>query len=187
MKTLLITTLILQLGGAAMVSSVTNAFPFQSNAAQAKKEYPNAKTQANELNEAVLAGKYEKAADLTYPRLVELMGGRARFIATMSRAMKEMQSETFSVLSTVAEDPTQTIVQGNNVFAILPAIMKIKVPEGVLVGKSFMIGASKDGGTNWTFIDGGSANRDQLKILFPTVADKFNLPESQRPVLQKTP
>jgi hypothetical protein len=184
---LLITVLVVHVAFATQTQSGA-ATSAQTSSAQTKaSEYPNAKVQANELSEAVLAGKYERAADLTYPRLVELMGGRARYVEVMSHAMNQTQSDAFSILSNVVADPQQTIVQGKNVFAILPTTMKIKVPEGLLVGQSFMIGASTDGGKNWTFVDGAGANPQQLAILFPTVAGKLNLPEKKRPVLQQGP
>ena len=187
LSSVLITVLVLHVAFVAFAKPPQSSTNPSSAQTKPANEYPNAKIQANELNEAVLAGKYEKAADLTHPSLVELMGGREKYIERISEAMKDIQSDKFSVLSNVVGDPQQTIVQGKNVFAVLPTTMKIKVPEGVLVGQSFMIGASKDGGKNWTFVDGGSGNPQQLASLFPTVADKLKLPEKKRPVLHQTP
>jgi len=152
------------------------------------KSYPNAKTQANQLNDAVLSGDYEKAADLTYPKLVQLIGGRARYLEVLKSSMSEMQSGRFQIMSTVAGDARDVIEVGVDVYAIVPTTMKIKVPEGVLVGESAMIGVSKDRGEHWTFVDVGSGLDDQrLKILFPAVAGRLKLPEQKRPVLQQGP
>ena len=149
------------------------------------KQYPNAKTLANQLNEAVLSEDYERAADLTYPKLIQLIGGRAKYLAVLKGGMNETQSDRFRIISTVSDDPTDIIEVGSDVYAILPTTMKIKVAEGVLVGQSSLIGVSKDRGKHWTFVDAGNGfSHKQLKTLFPAVADRLKVPKQKPPVLQ---
>jgi hypothetical protein len=151
------------------------------------KQYPNAKTQANQLNNAVLSEDYEKAADLTYPKLIQLIGGRAKYLAVLKGGMNETQSDQFRIISTVSDDPTDIIEVGSDVYAILPTTMKIKVAEGVLVGQSSLIGVSNDRGKHWTFVDAGNGfNHKQLKTLFPAAADRLKVPERKPPVLLRT-
>ncbi len=70
----------------------------------------------------------------------------------------------------------------------MPTTMKIQVPEGVLVGEGYLLGTSTDGGENWTFVDVGKGfTSEQLKTLFPSVAEKLKIPELKRPVLQRAP
>ena len=151
------------------------------------KQYPKAKEQANELSEATLNGNYAKAADLTYPKLIEVIGGRKKYIAILQSQLKGMPAN-FRVLSNVAADPQDVIEVEKVIYAIVPTKMKIKVPEGVLVGDSYLIGVSSDGGEHWTFVDSGNGpTAHQLKILFPAAADKLRLPEHRPPVLQREP
>ena len=149
--------------------------------------YPSLKTQADELNQASLKGDDARAADLTYPKLIEVMGGREQYIRNLQAVRDEMQAEKFSVLSATIEEPTNVIEVEKQLYAIVPLTMRMKVPEGVLVGRSSMIGVSNDGGKNWTFV---TANRAQLKdetlkILFPAAADKLRIPEATEPVLER--
>lgn len=183
----LITLLTFNIGCNASTHSVANRPLPQSNSRLAKS-YPNAKIQANELNDAVLAGDYEKAADLTYQKLIQLIGGRAKYLRVLKGGMNETQSEGFRIISTVSDDPTQTIEVGSDVYAILPTTMKIKVAEGLLVGQSSLIGVSNDRGEHWTFVDAGRGfTQEQLKALFPAVTDRLKIPEQKRPVLQRAP
>ena len=164
------------------------AKPTPAQAASSSSKYPNARKQADQLAEAILVGDYEKAADLTYPKLVELIGGRAKFIAGLERSMKEIQSDTFRAISTVAGDAIDVIEVGSDVYAIIPTTMKFKVPEGVLVAQAAMIGFSNDRGENWTFVDAGKGmSLPHKKMLFPAIADRLKLPEEKRPVLERTP
>ncbi|HET6977410.1 MAG TPA: hypothetical protein VFI24_13860 [Pyrinomonadaceae bacterium] len=152
------------------------------------KSYPNAKIKANQLNDAVLAGDYEKAADLTYPKLIQLIGGRAKYLTVLKDGINEMQSGGFRIISSVSDNPTEIIEVGSDVYAILPTTTKIKVAEGILVGQSFTIGISNDRGEHWTFVDVGKGfSQEQLKTLFPDVADRLRIPEQKRPVLQRAP
>ncbi len=41
------------------------------------------KKKAQEVGESVIKGDYSKVVDLTYPKLVELMGGRDKMIDSM--------------------------------------------------------------------------------------------------------
>ena len=167
--------------------SVAKVLLSQANSPLAQS-YPKAKIQANQLNDAVLAGDYEKAADLTYSKLIRLIGGRAKYLSVLKGGMHETQSGGFRIISTVSDDPAQIIEVGSDVYAILPTTMKIKVPEGILVGQSSLIGVSNDRGEHWTFLDAGRGfSQEQLKMLFPAVADRLKIPEQKRPVLQRAP
>jgi hypothetical protein len=188
LNTVCVSLLVFQIAWGRTTHSVTDASSPQSTSTAVTKQYPNAKTQANQFNDAVLSGDYAKAADLTYPKLVELIGGRAKYLAALKHRMTKTQSNCFRIISTVADDPTDIIEVGNDVYAIVPTTMKVKVPEGVFVGKWFMIGISNDRGEHWTFADNSSGfKNEQLKNLFPAVADRLRLPETERLVLQRAP
>jgi hypothetical protein len=183
----LITLLVMHVACANTTRSVATA-PLAQAASTPSKQYPDAKTQANQLNDAVLSGDYEKAADLTYPKLIQLIGGRAKYLAVLKGGMNETQSDRFRIISTVSDDPTDIIEVGSDVYAILPTTIKIKVAEGILVGQSSLIGVSTDRGEHWTFVDAGKGfSHEQLRTLFPAVADRLKIPEQKRPVLQRAP
>ena len=182
-----ITLLVFNIGCSSSTPFVANGPLPQSNSSVAKS-YPNAKIQANELNDAVLAGDYEKAANLTYQKLIQLIGGRAKYLSILKEGMSETQSDRFRIISTVSDEPTQIIEVGADVYAVLPTTMKIKVAEGILVGQSSLIGVSNDRGEHWTFVDAGRGfSQEQLRTLFPAVADRLKIPEQKRPVLQRAP
>lgn len=180
-----ITLLVFHTASGQAAPPATKPTPAQE-ASNSSRSYPNAKTQANQLAEAILLGEYEKAADLTYPKLIELIGGRARFLAALESGMKEIQTDSIRLISTVAHDAVDVIEVGTDVYAIIPTTMKFKVAQGVLVGQAAMIGVSNDRGEHWTFVDSGKAsNQEALKLLFPAVADRLKVPELKPPVLER--
>ena len=147
------------------------------------------KDQAQQLCDAVLAADYNTVANLTYPKLIEVMGGRETYMSAIAQAMKETQSNVFRVVAVEVGEPRDAVEVGGESYAIVPTTMKMKVPEGTLVGEAFMIAVSRDGGQNWTFVDSGGRNLDQrmLKTLFPLAAEKLRIPETKRPVLHPGP
>lgn len=154
----------------------------------AERQYKNLKIQADQLNQASLTGDDERVVALTYPKLLDLMGGREEFLANAGAIRSEMESQQLRVLSASAQDSKDIIEVNNRIYAIVPVSMRMKAPEGVLVGRTFMIGVSEDRGENWKFVSAGSGQLDpeQLKLLFPDAADKLRIPEDEEPVLEST-
>ncbi|HEX6718574.1 MAG TPA: hypothetical protein VF088_15815 [Pyrinomonadaceae bacterium] len=180
-----ITLLVFNIVCSSRTPFVANGPSLQSNSSFAKS-YPNAKIQANELNDAMLAGDYEKAANLTYQKLIQLIGGRAKYLSVLKEGMSQTQSDVFRVISIVSDEPTQIVEVGADVYAVLPTTTKIKVAEGILIGQSSLIGVSNDRGEHWTFVSAGRG-QEQLRMLFPAVADRLKIPEQKQPVLQRAP
>jgi hypothetical protein len=135
----------------------------------------------------MVKGDFARGADLTYPKLVELMGGRAQYIAIVQRAMKELQTDQTRLESFTVGEPRDVNQIDKEYYAIIPTTMKIKVPEGTLVGEAYMIGISADAGAHWTFVDSGgrTINKEMLKTLLPKAADKLRLPEVKQPTLYR--
>lgn len=156
-----------------------------SQAVQAQR----VKAQAQELADAMVRDDFEKTVDLTYPRLIGLLGGREAAIAGMQQESSEMLSDNMQLVSNTVGEPRDFVQVGNETYAIVPSTMTIRVPEGTLVGEAFMIGISTDGGQNWTFVDsgGGNTNMKLLKDLFPAAAEKLRIPERKPPVLHPEP
>lgn len=153
------------------------------------KQYKNLKVQADLFNQASLTGDDDRVVALTYPKLIELMGGREEFLANSDAIRSEMESQQLRVLSATAEDAKDIIEVNNQIYAIVPVAIRMRAPEGVLTGRSFMIGVSEDRGENWKFVSAGSGQLDaeQLKLIFPAAADKLQIPENEEPVLEGGP
>ncbi len=120
--------------------------------------------------------------DLTYPKVIEVAGGRDKMIASLAKEMKEMEAEGVFVLSSTAGAPTQIAHASGSIYAVLPTTLKVKAQDGVFQTESSMIGISSDGGATWTFIDAGGKDRNELKKLLPDAADGLNLPAEKEPV-----
>lgn len=141
------------------------------------------RAQAEEVGQAFERKDFNRMAELTYPKLVEILGGRARMVAFLERGVRELEAEGSAILSTTIGEPLEVISVGKEFYAIVPTVIKIRVKGGVGVGQSYMIGVSADGGENWTFVSAaGDLDKEKLKVLFPAAIDKLHLPERKLPV-----
>ncbi|HEX8115900.1 MAG TPA: hypothetical protein VF521_01385, partial [Pyrinomonadaceae bacterium] len=147
--------------------------------------YPSLKAQAEALGQAFIAGDYKKVAERTYPRLVEMAGGAKALADFLTREMQKAEADGFKVLSYEVGDPEPAARLGDALYAVVPTTMRAQTPIGVATQPSFMIGVSRDGGENWTFVGGtGSTSAEQLRVLLPEAWGKLKLPEVKPPTLE---
>ncbi|MET0622251.1 MAG: hypothetical protein ABW250_04635 [Pyrinomonadaceae bacterium] len=135
------------------------------------------RAQAEEYSRAFIDGKYERMADLMYPKIVELVGGREKMADFSRKAVAELKTQGVEMLSYgPAGDPTQVLREGRQLYVILPTKSRMNTPAGIQLVESFMIGVSADDGKNWGLFGSGSLDANTLKLLMPEVADKLKPP-----------
>ena len=149
---------------------------------QTAENYPRLAVQAKEVNDAFSRKDFARFLDLTYPKIIEMAGGREQMIAALNKELKEMESEGVVLLSSTSGAPTQFIHDSGSIYAVLPIILKVKAQDGIFQTEGSMIGISSDSGANWKFIDASGKDQSELKKLIPGIADKLNLPPDKPPM-----
>jgi hypothetical protein len=146
------------------------------------ENYPSLAVQAKEVNDAFSRKDFARFMDLTYPKVVEMAGGREKMIAAMKKELKEMESEGVVLLSSTSGAPTQFIHDSGSIYAVVPNTLKVKAQDGIFQTEGSLIGISTDDGVKWTFIDASGKDLTELKKLLPGIADKLKLPPDKAPV-----
>ena len=144
-----------------------------------KFAFPKLKVQAEELAKATVAHDFAKVADLTYPKVVEIFGGKERMIAVLNNDSTQMKAEGFELLTMTIGEIKQIAKIETEIFAIVPVKITFKSPDGKEAGESSLVGISIDNGLNWKFIDG--MNQEKFKANFPKAAEKLQIPEEKPP------
>ena len=151
-------------------------------------DYPNLKKHAQASADAFLARDYQKFLTFIYPRLVELVGGPDAMIDMVKGGMREIEAKGLKTLSYTIGEPGPPTQIAKGLFAIVPTKMRMQTPLGVMADESFMIGISRDGGENWTFLSGeGTTNEAQLRMILPEVVGKLKFPEKKTPYVEANP
>ena len=145
-----------------------------------------AKKQADEMNQAVLKGDYGKLADMTYPALVDFMGGREKMIAATETIMKTLKAQGIEILSNKLAEPGEITKDDGKSYIVISSSMEMKAPMGKIRMKSYLLGVSADDGKTWKFLDGaGLANKELREKVLPNFPAKVKLPEPQQPEIIK--
>jgi len=146
------------------------------------ENYPSLAVQAKEVNDAFSRKDFARFMDLTYPKVVEMAGGREKMLAAMNKELKEMESEGVVLLSSTSGAATQFLHDSGSIYAVVPNTLKVKAQDGIFQTEGSLIGISTDGGVKWTFIDASGKDLTELKKLLPGIADKLKLPPDKPPV-----
>jgi hypothetical protein len=145
------------------------------------------KEQARKMTRAFLAGDFEGLVDATYPKIVELSGGRAKMLEMLKAEVAKWEAQKIKVLSYEVGEPGEVKSAGAKLVSVVPAELKMEFPEIILTSKSFMLAISADGGKAWKFVSGANLNEQALKILVPEAVGVITLPKAVEPVIEKKP
>ena len=145
---------------------------------------------AAENSGAVSSGNYTRLVELTYPKVVEMVGGRDKMIETLRRGSEDMKAHGSAILGAEVNEPKEVVTSGEKQFAIVPMVVRVQVPDATLRSKGFLIAVSEDRGKTWTFIDGAGLvrepgkEREKLAQILPDFPPQLSLPAPEPPQLE---
>jgi hypothetical protein len=145
------------------------------------------KKKAEELGKATVAGNLGAVLDMTYPKIVEQMGGREKSLSLIEAQMKRMKEQGFALLAFRVGVPSELKTGGADLYIVVPTEVDAKLPDGKLTGKSFLVGISSDQGKTWFFADGAQLNEESVKSIFPQFPAELKIPAKTPPVVTKNP
>ena len=144
------------------------------------------KSGAGAVGAAMLSGDYKAVVDLTYPAIVDLLGGREKALVTVEEQMKAIKEHGISISSFTVSDPSEIKTGGAELFAAMPAVMEMKAPQKKITVKTFLIAISRDQGKSWSFADGTNLTPELMKTIFPKFPPELKLPEKSD-LVEKVP
>src|SRR5258705_6845523 len=104
------------------------------------------RTEAQACADAMLKGNFEAFADLTHPKLIELMGGRQKFLDAIKKGDAEMKAQKAAITSFTARAPDGVVKGGADLFAIVPTTLAMTIKDSKIKQDGFLIAVSSDGG-----------------------------------------
>jgi hypothetical protein len=141
---------------------------------------------AGAIGTAMVAGKYAVVLDLTYPAILDLMGGREKALGYVEKQLDDMKEKGISIVSFTAGDPSEIKAGGSELFAAIPTTIEMKAPQMKITGKSFLVAISQDQGKSWSFADGSNLTPEIMQAMFPKFPPELKLPEKSNSV-EKVP
>jgi hypothetical protein len=140
----------------------------------------------DEISAALISGNFAKVVDLTYPKVVQMVGGREKMIDLLKAGTQEMLAHGSAITAVVVGTPSEFRTVGKEVFVVVPSSITLSVPGGKLTQKSFTVGVSSDAGRTWFFVDANNLGGEKIKMVFPTFPATLQLPP-RPPVFERMP
>ncbi len=140
------------------------------------------KEQAELMGQLLIKKDFMSFSKYTYPKIVEMMGGRHKMVEVMEKESKEMLSEGTDFLNVTFGEPSKIITIGTELQCSVPQTIEMKVPNGRLIIKSTLISISIDNGKNWYFIDTSGGDIQTMKKALPNLSEELIIPEKTQPI-----
>lgn len=144
------------------------------------------KAQAEKIGKAMVEDKHEQLIDGTHPKIVEMIGGRAKMLEILEKLSKQMQAQ-FPMRTVKMEESSDLVSNKGTLFGIVPFTLELKSATKSASQPSFLIGVSVDAGKTWKFVDAGGKRRDDLKKVMPDLPENLKFPKLSPPKYEKLP
>jgi hypothetical protein len=109
------------------------------------------------------------------------MGGRARAIAALEQGLQKMDAEQARFESVRIGTPSAPVRAGNELHALVPQTIVLKVKGGRLTRTTHLLAVSADGGKKWWFVDTAPLAGRAVRRVFPDFNDAITLPPPAKP------
>jgi hypothetical protein len=139
-----------------------------------------AKSQADEIQSALIKGDFGKVADRTHPKAVEALGGKQKMVAFLTAGIKEMKKEGIEFKLSKMLDPSDPVKAGKELYILVPFTLELTISGKRFQSKGALVGVSSDGGKTWVYLD-TAPGREKLKDLLPDLPDSLMIPKPEMP------
>jgi hypothetical protein len=141
-----------------------------------------AKAQARVMSDAFIKADYEVMIDKTYPPLIDLIGGREKYLEMLQSMEAQMAARELKIVSIELGTPGPVVSHDDLAYVVLPSVREMSIPAGKLISDTYFLGISSDQGVTWTFLEGsGMANEPLRQRLLPNLPAELKLPEPTEP------
>ena len=133
--------------------------------------------QAMQNVDAMLNKDYEVVVHLTYPPIVEELGGFQKALALVKSTMSAMESRDVTVEKITVGQPSAIVEEGKEQVAIVPIELMMSIEGDKIRADSYLVAITQNNGKNWFFIDGSSISKEKLSLIFPNLVASVEIPE----------
>ena len=134
---------------------------------------------AQQCCDATVTGNYEAVADLTFPKIIEMIGGREKMVEAMRSDLS--RSDSPKLVAMVAGTPLPIGEFPGYKFTFVPTATTVSFGSRALRRQTHMLALSADDGVTWHFISGNKQSHDRIRALVPEFPSTIELPTNKPP------
>jgi hypothetical protein len=142
------------------------------------------KQQATLMAQSMTRGDYKSIVKYTYPKAVQMAGGKEKMTDMIGAAMQQMKAAGISFESVTVGAPGKFYKAGKEIHCLLPETIVMTSPKGRLAMHSNLLAVSGDSGKSWSFLDMNNSTADKVKQLIPNFNPAMKIPPATTEPLQ---
>jgi hypothetical protein len=139
-------------------------------------------TQARIMADALISSDYATLADYTYPKVVQMMGGKQKMVKLMDSLFLAYKTEGIAFTEINFEPPSSLLNNTTNLQATIIQHLIMQLPQGRFMQTSTLLGISTDKGLHWKFLDTVHKDAAAIKKVFPGLNPAIKIPPTAQPV-----
>jgi hypothetical protein len=136
--------------------------------------------QATIVADAVVKGDFETVLNYTYPKALELGGGKRKMLQMMNKGMQQMKTQDISIDSVTLGTPGKFYKAGTEIHCLIPEYLTMKFGTSSMKGTSNLLAISADKGKTWKFLDLNKNTIALVPKMFPNFNKDLKLPEPKQ-------
>ena len=145
------------------------------------------KKQALEMSSSFIKGDYKNFIKFTYPKVVEMMGGKEKMVTFPEKGIEEMKNEGVSFKSVSVGLTNHKVRAGKEIHTLVSQTIIMAVPGGTVTANSYLLAISGNDGHSWSFVDTAPFNDvTKLKAVLPHYNPELKIPAKQQPIFAET-
>jgi hypothetical protein len=117
----------------------------------------------------------------TYPKLIELSGGKEQMQQLITERMEELKKQGITSFEGTVGTPGKIYKAGMQLHCLIPEQIILKTAAGRYLARSYLLAVSEDKGESWTFLDVGNMPADILRRLLPNFNEELKIPAPVKP------
>lgn len=130
----------------------------------------NLNNQLQLLRKYFLEKNYDQFANLVYPSIYKMAGGKAKMIQLTKNSITKMENDGFHFIDLKFKNPSSFVKKGKETQFTINQEITMKTPKGNILADYTLIGISNDNGQNWKFIDTSGKSKETMLKYFPNLS-----------------
>jgi hypothetical protein len=146
----------------------------------------SAQTANDNLNEQLLNMKnafleedFSTVADYTFPKIIEMMGGKDKMVEVSKATFSKMKSQNYIVANISFKDPSEFLEYKGDLQGTIRQVLVMNTPNGRIQSETTLLAISQDDGKNWVFLDTSGFQKASLQSFYENLHPEMEIKPSE--------
>ena len=166
--------------GLAACSGAPDGTAPASNAPDALRQEAIVQRDAEQMVNALYAGKYDVVIAYTHPVILAGLGGKAKAREAVEAAVAPILAKGCRVESFRFPEPPEFVLTERALYAVVPTAMVLTIGDERIESLNYQFGVLEPGNSLWRYIEGARINRESVAALFPDFPANHQFPPTAR-------